>query len=81
MEAHISGSTNNVERRFVKIQNKDTGSGDTHFGEVNGAIIVLHHLLQQIFRGFFSGFIMQFFPLALIKQLSVSELQTGKIGI
>lgn len=62
MEAHISGSTNNVERRFVKIQNKDTGSGDTHFGEVNGAIIVLHHLLQQIFRVFFFWFHYAVFP-------------------
>lgn len=56
-------------------------SGDTHFGEVNGVVILLRHLLEQIFRGFFSGFIMHFFPLALIKELSVFELQTGKIRI
>lgn len=81
MEAHISGSCNNSERRIVKIQSKDTGSGGTYFGVVNGAVILLCHLLEQIFRVFFPGFIMHFFPLALIKKLSVFELQTGKTGV
>lgn len=70
--------------RFVKLQSKNTGSGDSHFGEANGAVFLPHHPLEQNFRGFsqvslctFSG--LHIFPLAQMREFKVFELQTGKI--
>lgn len=85
MEAHIPGSTNDAERRFVKLESRNAGSGDSRFGEANGSVFLLHHLLRQNFTGCslvsrctFSC--LYIFPLAQIREFNVSEIQTGKIG-
>lgn len=84
METHISGSTDDVERRFLKLQSKNTDSDDSHFGEKNSAVFLLHHPLEQNFREFFLVSLFTFsglhiFCLAQIREFKVCELQTGKI--
>lgn len=37
-----------MERESVKLQSKNQGSGDSHFGQVNGAVFLLHHPLSRI---------------------------------
>lgn len=53
MEAHIPGSTDAVERRFVKLQSKTIGSGNSNLDEANSAVFLLHHPLEQNFRVLF----------------------------
>jgi len=82
MEAHVTGSTDNAEERFVKLQSKNTGSGHSH-GEVNSAVFLLHHPLKPNFRGFFHVHYalshLHIFPLAKISEFKLFELLAGKI--